>query len=85
MYGIVDLEISSSNLGIVLVYFDIASIFAFYLFTIFLKMRQEEYIDEFKKRSIEMSDFTICVSNLPPDIDFDGDEDILKARLWRHF
>jgi hypothetical protein len=50
-----------------------------------LRVRQEQYVDEFKKRSIEMSDFTICVSNLPPDIDFDGDEEILKARLWRHF
>ena len=49
------------------------------------KNNQDEYIDEFKSQLIEMSDFTIQVRNLPPDLAYGDNEHILRAKLWEHF
>ena len=32
-----------------------------------------------------MSDYTICVENLPRDSEFNKDSNILRAMLWKHF
>ena len=32
-----------------------------------------------------MSDFTICVQNLPADLVYGDNEHILRANLWNHF
>lgn len=36
----------------------------------------------FETETIEMSDFTVMLKNLPTDSFFGGDENILRVRLW---
>lgn len=50
-----------------------------------LDVKQHEYIEEYNKQTIKMSDFTIRVKNLPSDAEFGGKKEILKAELWAHF
>jgi hypothetical protein len=42
-------------------------------------------IKKYRNSRIKTSDFTIRVGNLPSDIEFGGDPDVLKACLELHF
>lgn len=72
-------------LGLLVVGVDGIVILSFFIFIIILRNRQDEYIHQYKMQTIEMSDFTIRVENLPCDIAYGDNEHVLKAKLWRHF
>lgn len=49
---------------------DIVIGFSFILFISVIRTRQEEYIVEFLMQTVQMSDFTVRVSNLPCDLEY---------------
>ena len=49
-----------------------------------IKKDQKDYIESFKKSTVEMDDFTLRVENLPNDAQF-GSPGNLKAFLHAHF
>ena len=53
------------------------------LFVKLLAKKQREYADDFDKETIEMSDFTVRLSQMPTNKYFDGDENVLKTLLWK--
>jgi hypothetical protein len=78
-------EISKANFGIGIVVVDIVFILSFYFFLDTIQTRAQEFIDEFRTQTVKMSDFTIRVKNLPPDMTYGDNELILRAYLWEHF
>lgn len=47
-----------------------------------LDEQQKAFHEKFETETIEMTDFTIMLENLPADAFFHGDENIMRARLW---
>ena len=78
-------EIPKSEFGVYVVLIDVVVIFCFYFFLEVLWTRSNEYIDEFNLQAVKMSDFTIRVKNLPPDMTYGDNESFLRAWLWEHF
>ena len=54
-------------------------------FGIWLEKRQNEFIEEFKEEAIQMDDYAVRISNLPPINFYKGDEHVLRALLLWHF
>jgi hypothetical protein len=77
--------VSKDTFGMLIVVIDLAAIMIIVCFIYALDVGQNRYIAEFKAQTIEMSDFTIRVKNLPSEAEFGGKEEILKAELWAHF
>ena len=69
------------TLGVIIVSLDILVVMIVVCFITYLHRRQKDYIDQFKDQTIEMTDFTIRVENLPPDYMFQGNPEILKVFL----
>lgn len=63
---------------------DFIVVFTFICFINFLEIRYKEYAEVFDKRNVEMRDFTVMLTNLPPDFDYGGKEIMLQAQLWNH-
>ena len=53
-------------------------------FISFLENSQIHYNGLFEDTTIEMSDFCLRFENLPYDGYYEGDEQIMKARMWTH-
>jgi hypothetical protein len=43
-----------------------------------------QFVTKFEGDTIQMSDFTIMLENLPNDKFFNGDEDAMRMFLWNH-
>ena len=54
-------------------------------FIYILDNRQNEFIKQYNKQTIEMSDYTIRVKGLPADSAYGDKPEILRAQLWTHF
>jgi hypothetical protein len=54
---------------ILLTYFDCASILLFVAATLFLIKRQKEFDDDIDLIETTAADYTVCVTNLPQDVD----------------
>jgi hypothetical protein len=78
-------EVSKYAVGGAVVTVDIIVVILFLIYIEILEFSQKSYVDEFKDQTIEMTDFTIRVKNLPEDIDYGGDTEDLKAYLMEHF
>ena len=50
-----------------------------------LDRKQNQLINKYRNSRIKASDFTIRVGNLPSDVEFGGDPEVLKACLELHF
>jgi hypothetical protein len=64
--------------------FDFIIVLLFILFINFLEYRYKEYAHVYDIRNVEMRDFTVIISNLPPDYEYGGKEMMLQAQLWNH-
>ena len=64
---------------------DILAMIMIIAFIFILDSRQNEFIKQYNKQTIEMSDYTIRVKGLPADSEYGDKPDILRAQLWTHF
>lgn len=81
----VEEEFEKEQLGLMIVFFDIATVLAIIAFTKILIGTQEEYADMFDQATIEMTDFTIRVKNLPHHKYYNNNDDLFRAILTSHF
>jgi len=65
--------------------FDILSVLSVILFTWILIETQEDFVDRFNNQTIQMTDFTIRVKNLPHHKYYGDNDEALKAVLMAHF
>ena len=63
---------------------DIAVVIGFIIFINRLETMQEEYAEKFNDETIEMTDFCFQFENLPPNEYFEGNEAIMRYKLWNH-
>jgi len=78
-------EYTKETLGVFVVLFDIASVVALLIFTSVLIDTQEEYAQTFDAATIEMSDYTMRVKNLPHHNKYHNNDEALRAALIAHF
>lgn len=78
-------EWTKDKLGVLIVFFDIATVVAIILFTKALISTQEDYVHAFDLATIQMTDFTVRVQNLPHNLMYGNKDDILRAMLTAHF
>lgn len=71
--------------GTVIAVIDVLVVISFMIFISCIKKSQRAYLNKFKDQTIELDDFTIIMRNLPRDIEFENNEDALKACLNQHF
>ena len=81
----IDYPIEKDAFGLFIVIIDFCVIMSIMGFIHILEQRQLEYIEQFKRQTIQMSDFALRVKNLPRDSEYGDREHILKAYLWDHF
>ena len=82
---LLNIPIPKDVFGICLVLVDFLVVVLIICFINVLDLRQKQFIEQYKNQTMEMSDYTIRVKNLPNDIEYDGREEILQAHLWSHF
>ena len=82
---LLNIPIPKDVFGICLVLVDFLVIVLIICFIYVLDLRQRQYIKQYKNQTMEMSDYTVRVKNLPNDFEYDGREEILQAHLWSHF
>jgi hypothetical protein len=78
-------EASKYAVGWAVVIVDIIMVIIFLIYIEILEFSQKTYVAEFKDQTIEMTDFTIRVENLPEATEYGENTDNLKAYLMEHF
>lgn len=78
-------EYTKETLGVLVVFFDMASVLCILAFAIILMDTQEEYVETFDESTIEMADFTVRVKNLPHHKLYDNNDEALRGALMAHF
>lgn len=78
-------EIDKNDFGHIIIIFDIITIFAIIIFVKVLEVTQKEYVDHFDEATLEMTDFTIRVDNLPHHKFYGDNDDALRAIITSHF
>ena len=72
-------------LGWIVVVADFFVIIAFQMFTYAMEQGQENYVNQFRDDTLEITDFAIRVKNVPHNMSY-GDSDInLQGYLMTHF
>ena len=79
------MSISKENIGASIVAFDIITITAVLLFGWFLNQSQYVYVNMYKTKTIEMSDFTVRVKGLPHHQQYECNDEVIRAILMAHF
>ena len=72
------------EVGSLLAFLDVICVLVFVLANIFQHRISEATVEEFKDISLQVSDFSIEVEDLPPLADYKN-QHILKAVLWEYF
>lgn len=75
---------TKSEFSYVLIIFDAIVVLTTIWFINFLAVRMRQYRDEFDKQQVQMTDFTIKISNLAYDIEYGGKESLILCSLWGH-
>lgn len=78
-------DFDKEQLGLLVVFIDILTVVCIFLFAEALNNTQEEYAAIFHSQTIEMTDFTIRVKNLPHHTLYGDKDDVLRAVLTAHF
>ena len=78
-------KVAKDDFGLFIVLIDFVVVISVAVFAHVLSQRQMDYVEEFRRRTIQMSDFSLRVKNLPNDEEYGGEDRILKAHLWGHF
>ena len=81
----IGITIKKNSFGLFIVITDILAVIMIIAFIYILDNRQNEFIKQYNKQTIEMSDYTIRVKGLPADSLYGDKPEILKAQLWTHF
>ena len=63
---------------------DFVVIVSYIIFIEVLNYQQNHFYEEFAHHTIEMNDFSVRIENLPGLNYHEGDETILKMKLWCH-
>lgn len=71
--------------GVLIVFFDMVTVSLIVIFSILLNNSQEDYAHNFNMQTIEMTDFTIRVKNLPHHEKYYDNDDVLRAVVTQHF
>ena len=79
------MSISKENIGATVVVFDIATITVVLFFGWFLNQSQYVYVNMYKTKTIEMSDFTLRVKGLPHHQTYDCNDEVMRAIMMAHF
>ena len=74
-------EFDKDQLGVMIVFFDIFTIIGLIMFAKVLLNTQEDFVEAFDLASIQMTDFTIRVQNLPHHVHYKGRDAILESIL----
>ena len=77
--------IRKNEFGFVVVIFDLLVCIAMFAFVYCLSKRQKQYVEQFKDQTIEMTDFSMSISNLPLDDRYGDNEEVLRAYLTSHY
>ena len=77
--------ISKSQFGFIVVAVDFLVVVAFFVFIYCLSSTQKTYVNMFRDQTIEMTDFSISISNLPLDDMYEDKEEVLRAYLTHHY
>jgi hypothetical protein len=64
---------------------DFTCVFLFICYINLLEKRTFQYIEEYDKKNVEIRDFTIEATNIPPEFAYGGKNILLKAQLLNHF
>ena len=74
--------VTKDEFGYIILITDFMVITMIILFINYLDRSQNAYIELFEDTTIEMSDFCLRFENLPYDGFYDGDEQVMKAKMW---
>ena len=80
-----DNPMTKSEMGLIVCFIDMLVVVLILVLSSLLEHSQKAYTAKFKEQTLQMSDFSIRVKNLPRDIKFKGKNHILKAYLTEHF
>lgn len=61
---------------------DLLTILLLIMFINRLDLQQMKFTKKFNEQNIEPMDFTIMLTSMPKDEYFEGNEDVLRVRLW---
>jgi hypothetical protein len=78
-------EVSKTEIASIVVYIDMLVIILFLIYIEVTEKALKMFVDKFKDNTIEMTDFTIQMKNLPEDKEYGGNTEHLKAYLHAHF
>ena len=78
-------NISKTDLSSAVVAIDIIVVVCLLIFIQVMEAGQKSFVDKFKDSTIEMTDFTIRIKNLPHDAAFGVKEEYLKIYINDHF
>ena len=78
-------EISKETIGMIVIGVDLLVIVTILVYSMMLQNSLQIYTSQFKDQTIEMSDFTISMSNLPLEHMYGDNDDVLRAFLTKHF
>jgi hypothetical protein len=78
-------EFQKKDLSAIIILIDFIVIFSLIIFAYILNSAQLAYVAKFQDDTLEMTDFTIRVKNLPHDAKYLGEDMSLKAFLMAHF
>lgn len=85
MFESINEPFAKSKLGMLVVVLDLLSVISILIFIKVIKLRQMEFISQYKQQTITMPDFAIKVKHLPNDMEFNDREPVLTTLLWEHF
>lgn len=76
---------SKENIGTLIIVIDLIVILSTVVYSQLLHNSLTIYTNQFKDQTIEMSDFTISLGNLPLEHKYGNNEDVLRVFLIKHF
>lgn len=78
-------EYAKDQFGVLIVFFDMGTVILIIIFAETLGSSQEDYAKAFNMQTIEMTDYTIRVKNLPHHEKYFDKDDVLRAVITHHF
>lgn len=78
-------EYSKESLGVFIVFFDICTVIGLIIFMNLLSETQEDYVEIFDQATVQITDFTVRVKNMPHHKCYGDDDDVLRAAIITHF
>ena len=74
-------EFVKNDFGYIIVATDFVSIFLFAWFVSYLEKVQKQYHQVYDNQTIQLNDFTLRFKNIPTDVHFQGNEQVLMGQI----